>query len=429
MQFERYAAAGGAADDMAGTAAGDLPTVLVLDDSAGQRKLVMTLLSRWGYHAIGSGDPAEALEMARDPRVRMIISDWIMPGMDGPEFCRRLRAEGRESYQYVVLLTSKSDTTDLSEGLEAGADDFLTKPLVAPELKARLNAGARIVAMQGELIQKTRSLRNALREIRKLYAALDKELEEARRLQASFLRESHRAWPEAEISLWLRPSGHVGGDMVGFFEASRSLLGFFALDVSGHGVAAAMVVARTAGMLSDVSPNQNIALSPLDNGVFAALPPDLVASRLNQQLLGEVHGERYLTMCLGFLDRRSGVVRFVQAGHPNPLVLRSSGDVELVGAGGLPIGLFPEAQFDCSEIRLAPGDRLLLYSDGLTESPAADGAFLDEEGLIRICKRHAALAGPALIDAISADLERHMGGCDFPDDVSALLIDYRGPQP
>ncbi|MDG4646878.1 SpoIIE family protein phosphatase [Roseibacterium sp. SDUM158017] len=400
------------------------PAVLVLDDSAAQRKLLLTLLQRWGYEAVASGDPGEALELARDPRIGLIVSDWMMPGMTGPEFCRRLRETGREGYQYVVLLTSKSETSDLSEGLAAGADDFLTKPVSAPELRARLNAGARIVTMQGELVEKTRSLGNALLEIRKLYDAIDADLEEARRLQRSLLRDRTRKLPGAEISLWLKASGHVGGDMVGFFEAAQDKLGFYALDVSGHGVAAAMVVARAAGMLSDGAPEQNVALSAQGGGLFTALPPDLVAARLNRQLLSELKNERYLTLCLGFLDRRTGVVRMVQAGHPNPLILRRSGEVELVGSGGMPVGLFQEAQFEAFSFRLAAGDRLLLYSDGLTESPAPHGAFLDEDGLIRICRRHADLDGQALLSAIATDLERHMGGSDFPDDVSALLVSY-----
>lgn len=402
------------------------PGVLVLDDSAAQRKMLLTLLRRWGYEATGCGDPVEALEIVRDPRIGLVVSDWMMPGMTGPEFCRKLRRTAREGYQYVVLLTSKSETSDLSEGLAAGADDFLTKPVSAPELRARLNAGARIVAMQGELLEKTRSLGEALSEIRKLYGALDADLEEARRLQLSLLRDTHRRFAGADVTLWLRPSGHVGGDMVGFFEADEDTLGFYALDVSGHGVAAAMVVARAAGMLSDAAPGQNLALSHRGAGRYVALPPDRVAARLNDQLLSELRSERYLTLCLGFLDRRTGEVRMVQAGHPSPIVLRRNGEVEKVGAGGMPVGLFADAQFETFTLRLAAGDRLLIYSDGLTESPGPDGTFLDEDGLVRVCRRHAALDGPALMSAVSRDLERHMGGGDFPDDVSALVVSYTG---
>ena len=111
--------------------------VLVIDDSTAQQKMLTTLLGRWGFEATACSDAEDGLRIAQDPYIGLIVSDWMMPGMQGPEFCRRLRASGREGYQYVILLTSKSDTSDLSAGLAAGADDFLTKPVSAPELRAR----------------------------------------------------------------------------------------------------------------------------------------------------------------------------------------------------------------------------------------------------------------------------------------------------
>jgi sigma-B regulation protein RsbU (phosphoserine phosphatase) len=403
------------------------PRVLVIDDSGAQRKMLLTLLRRWGFEATACADAEDALAIARDPTIGLIVSDWVMPGMTGPEFCRRLRASGRDSYQYVILLTSKSNTSDLSEGLAAGADDFLTKPVSPPELKARLNAGARIVAMQAELVEKTDSLSDALAKIRQLYDAIETDLDEARRLQTSFLNDTHRRFAAAEVSLWLKASGHVGGDMVGFFDVSPRIFGFYSMDVSGHGVAAGMLVARVAGMLKDGAPELNIGLSSLGRGLFAPVPPELVAAQLNAQILNEVKGERYLTLCLGFLDQRTGVVRMVQAGHPSPFLLRAKGGIERLGSGGMPLGLFDDARYHQFEFRLCPGDRLLLYSDGLTECPVAEGIFLDEDGLMALCRKHANARGQEMIAHIATDLEQMVGGADFPDDASALLVEYDGP--
>ena len=196
------------ADDVGGT-------ILVLDDSTAQRGMLCALLRRWGMEAWSSGDPTEALQLARDTRVGMVICDWMMPDMTGPEFCRRLRASAREGYAYVILLTSKSAEEALAEGLAAGADDFLNKPLRPSELRARLNAGARIVAMQRALVDKNHQLKRALSEIHTLYDAIDTDLEEARRLQLSFLSDRTRRLPGVDLSLWLESSGHVGGDMIG----------------------------------------------------------------------------------------------------------------------------------------------------------------------------------------------------------------------
>ncbi len=406
-----------------------LPRVLVVDDSAAQRKMLVTLLRRWGFEAVACADADQALLAARDSSIGLIVSDWMMPGMTGPEFCRRLRASDRDAYQYVILLTSKSDTSDLSEGLAAGADDFLTKPVSAPELRARLNAGARIVATQAELIEKTQCLGEALAEIQQLYNAIETDLDEARRLQTSFLNDTHRRFAAAQVSLWLKASGHVGGDMVGFFDASPQIFGFYSMDVSGHGVAAGMLVARVAGMLRDSAPELNIALSALGGGLFAPVPPEMVAAQLNAQILNEVKGERYLTLCLGFLDQRTGVVRMVQAGHPSPMLLRADGTIERLGDGGLPLGLLCEARFQQVEFTLRGGDKLLLYSDGLTECPVGDGHLLEEEGLVQLLLRHGRARGEDLIARMAKDLEHLSGGVDFPDDASALLVEYDGPGP
>ncbi len=402
-------------------------TVLVLDDSRAQRGLLKSLLQKWGHKVVACGDPARALELAQDPDIGLIISDWMMPGMTGPQFCRAFRSGRREDYAYILLLTSNTDSGALAEGLEAGADDFLNKPVRPPELRARLNAGARIVAMQREVVEKNHLLTSALGEIQSLYSALDQDLDEARRLQQSLLQDRFRRFDNVDISLWLQASGHVGGDMVGFFPVSQKVLGAFSLDVSGHGVASAMIAARVAGILSDASPDQNIALMRRDDGSLSALPPDMAAWRLNSMILKELRSDRYFTLCLGFLNRVTGIMRLVQAGHPHPVVLRADGWVDFVGQGGLPIGLVAEADYTTTEVRLNHGDRMLIYSDGLTELPGPGGDTLDEVGLERLMKKNAHRAGRAFLAAVAEDLTGFAGTDSYPDDASALLIEYRDP--
>src|SRR5690606_10500826 len=140
----------------------------------------------------------------------LVISDWVMPGKSGVDFCRDFRAMDRSGYGYFILLTSKTDKNDVAEGLESGADDFLSKPVNGDELRARLVAGERILRMERELQEKNRLLR-AQRE------AIDRDLVEAQKLQQSLVSERHRSFGSAEVALMLRPSGHVGGDLVGFF--------------------------------------------------------------------------------------------------------------------------------------------------------------------------------------------------------------------
>ncbi len=401
--------------------------VLIVDDSRAQRKILQMQLTRWGYDITeaASGDEALALCLVRN--FDIVLSDWMMPGMSGPEFCKAFRGLPREGYGYFILLTSKSEKAEIADGLENGADDFLTKPVSADELRARLRAGERILGMQDELVEKNRLIGSTLGELQKLYDSLDRDLIEARKLQQTLVRDRFRDFGAGTASLLLRPSGHVGGDLVGSFVISPQRIGVYAVDVSGHGVASAMMTARLAGLLSGASPDQNIALKTAPDGARDAWPPAEVAARLNRMMLEDFQVDQYFTLAYAEVDLETGCVSLVQAGHPHPMILRKNGRVEQLGEGGLPIGLIDGAAYSQTTALLGPGDRLFLMSDGVTECPSPDGEELGAEGLRRLLLQNAVLPSADLLEALVWDLNTHAGGQDFPDDVSGILFDYRGP--
>jgi sigma-B regulation protein RsbU (phosphoserine phosphatase) len=399
--------------------------VLVVDDSAAQRMVLTASLTRQGYQVVGAASGEEALAITLREPVDLVLSDWMMPGMDGLELCRQVRATNHTSYVYFILLTSKSEEGAVAQGLDVGADDFLTKPVNAEELRARINAGDRILRMERELSDKNRLVSETLTEIRTLYDAVDRDLIEARKLQQALVRERFRDFGSASVALLLKPSGHVGGDLVGFFRAGPNKVALFAIDVSGHGIASALLTARLAGYLSDGSPEQNIALAHDTDGTFTARPPAEVATRLNMLMIDEMKSDLYFTMILGYVDLTTGRVDIAQCGHPNPVVLRADGGVEFHGNGGLPVGLISDARYDQWHLMLEPGDRLLLYSDGLTECADESGELLDESGLTRIVTDNADLTGNDFFEALVWDLDLFSAGHDFADDLSCAMIEFR----
>jgi len=397
--------------------------VLVVDDSRAQRHILSMHLRRWGYLVTESEDAPSALAICAVAQIDIIISDWMMPGMTGLEFCRKFRGLGRESYGYFVLLTSKSEKTEIADGLEAGADDFLTKPVSSSELRARLRAGERMLAMQAEVLAKNKVIASTLLELQKLYDSLDRDLIEARKLQQTLIRDRVRDYGWAQASLLLRNSGRVGGDLVGSFRVDDGRVAVYAIDVSGHGVASAMMTARLAGFLTGSSPEQNLAYGRGPGGAQTLLPPEAVAERFNRLMLEEIQAEQYFTMVFAVVDRRSGLLSLVQAGHPHPMLVRPSGKVQRLGQGGLPIGLIPDAVYDRQEVAISPGDRLVLVSDGFTECPLPDGQDFGEDRLAESLIRSTHLSGADLLEALVWDLTAHSGSDSFPDDVSGVVLD------
>jgi phosphoserine phosphatase RsbU/P len=401
--------------------------VLIVDDSKAQRRILAVQLARWGYQVSEADSGEAALTLCQGASFDIVLSDWMMPGMTGLDLCKAFRALPREGYGYFILLTSKSEKAEIADGLENGADDFLAKPVNSDELRARLRAGERIVGMQQELVHKNRLVGSTLDQLQKLYDSLDRDLIEAKKLQQSLIRDRHRDFGNGKASIMMQPSGHVGGDLVGSFIIDERRIAVFSVDVSGHGVASAMMTARLAGLLSGGSPDQNIALTINSDGSRDAFPPHEVAFRLNRMMIEDVQVEQYFTMAYAEIDMLNGQVQLVQAGHPHPILMRRGGPIVPLGDGGLPIGLIPGATYQSVLTVLLPGDRLFLVSDGVTECPDLDDQELGTEGLLEILRQSAHLPSPNLLEALMWDLAGHANGRDFPDDVSGVIFDYLGP--
>lgn len=406
---------------------GAISRVLVVDDSRLQRRILVSSLRKWGFEVFEAESGEAALKTCAAELPDLVLSDWVMPGMSGLEFCCHFRGLNAERYSYFILLTSKSEKNEIAQGLDAGADDFLIKPVNSYELRARISAGDRIVGMQREVSEKNRLLADTLSELERAHDAIDKDLMQARKIQESLVPELSRDFGAGRVDLLLKPCGHIGGDLVGMFSPGADQLGFYSIDVSGHGITSAMMTARLGGYLSSLYSDQNIALNKRSDGVSTLRPPDEVAAMLNDRLLADTGIDEYFTMVYATVDLNNGHLSMVQAGHPHPLLLRRDGRMEFVGEAGVPVGLLPDVRYARFDMRLMPGDRLLLYSDGFTECRLESGDMLEPEGLLALVAAGDGTAdGQDFLDDLFRRLTLSMSAEDgLEDDVSATLFEFR----
>ncbi len=400
--------------------------VLVVDDSKLQLKIVSAHLKKWGLDPVQCLSAKEALERCQTQEFDMVISDWMMPDMNGLEFCKAFKALERETFGYFILLTSKSAKEEIAQGLVHGADDFLSKPVNPEELFARMQAGQRILEMEQALQYKNKRITETLSKLQALHAEIQRDLVEAERLQHSLIPEDHVKLESGNVSILFKSCGHVGGDLVGFFRFSRDRLGMYSIDVSGHGISSALVTARLAGYLSRNNKAQNIAFERDHKGEFTHRAPAQIAEALNNQLLADMETEHYFTLAFADINLTSGHTKFVQAGHPYPVIVRKNGATELVGTGGPPIGLVAGAKYRTETLELNHGDRLLLYSDGITECQNANDTLYDEDRMRAALTNHKGNTGLEYLNDLLWDVSQFADGTPFYDDISAILFEFSG---
>jgi sigma-B regulation protein RsbU (phosphoserine phosphatase) len=396
--------------------------ILLVDDDRMTRSMAARMLRLQGHEVVEAGDGEQAWQAIEREQINFVVSDWIMPNLDGVELCRRIRAAQMPSYVYVILCTSKGERSDLIEGMDAGADDFLVKPISSEELRVKVRAGERILTLERGLEDRNRQLEEVHTRLQKAHALLEEDLQAAARLQKAMLPSASLETNGIRCRWHFHPCSYIAGDIFNFFELDEDAIGFYILDVSGHGVPAAMLSITLSVVLTPDSIEGNI-LKQYDAAADkykAAFPNDVIQD-LNRRF--HSRDDRYFTMIYGIIDLQSSTLRIGQAGHPSPVLARGGGSCETLGTGGMPIGVWPEMDFDCIQTPIAAGDRLVLYSDGVTECLNPRGEQFGEQRLLEAVE---AVHGKDLDTMFAGLIERINAwreGREPDDDISLLVVE------
>ncbi len=325
--------------------------ILVVDDIEDNRDLLVRRLRREGYHDTQvAADGEQALKLIAAQAFDLVLLDIMMPICNGYQVLERLRAANRLHELPVVVISALTELDSAVRCIELGAVDYLPKPFNPTLLRARVNA----------TIEQKR-LRDA---VRAHLARIEAELETARKLQAGMvptLFPAPTAERPVELHAMMQPARQVGGDLYDFFFIDDGRLVFFIGDVSGKGVPAAMFMAQTKHLL-------RLITTFLLRDDAAAATPAAILRRVNQELCEGNSMMMFVTGFFGMLDARTGEVQFSSAGHEAPYLVNAAGVSLVAGAQDLVLGLNADWAYATSTVRLAPGDALYLYTDGITEA-------------------------------------------------------------
>jgi sigma-B regulation protein RsbU (phosphoserine phosphatase) len=400
--------------------------ILVADDSNDVRVILSKLLQKWGHDVVTVDNGEAAWQVLRSQPISFALSDWMMPGLDGLELCRRIRAADFPHYVYVILLTARDDKSDLIAGMEAGADDFLTKPFNRDELRARIRAAERVLDLERTLEQRNQHLSQINAKLEDAYQRMRNDLEAAARVQASLLPRHATPHPGVRVDWLFCPAAVVAGDTFNYFALDERNLAFYHLDVAGHGVPSAMLSVTLSRVLSaDLKAGSPLLkFSPEAPDRPTITPPHEVVLELNRRFLDD-DCLLYFTMVYGVMDTHSGVVTLCQAGHPNPFRVSSHGEVETLGGGGFPVGMLPDVEYHSLELRLAPADRLVLYSDGIPDCSGPRDEPFGTERFARFLAELSPLPLHELVVNLQKRLPSWRGNDIYEDDISLLVIEMQ----
>lgn len=393
-------------------------TILVVDDSASYRLLLSAQLRKFGYETVQAENAEQALDILKREDVRLVVSDWEMPGLKGIDLCRQVREAGLSHYVYFILVTARGEAADLIAGMEAGADDFLRKPIDQQELRVRIRAGERLLDMERRLEQRNRELKDA-------YEVIERDLRAAQSMQMALL-PANRVIIDRLRGEWLfLPSMFVSGDMHGCFRLDEQHLAFYSIDVCGHGVKAAMLSVTISRHLSREG-RGSILKRELDAPPFYTLvEPAEVLAELNDEFQQDGTESMFFTMVYGVVDTQTGEGVLARAGHPLPLVVDADGASHGLPSGGPPLGILPGISFSNERFLLKPGSRLYVYTDGIIECDSPEQALYGAERLTAVLCADGRRTVSELLQSLEQDLIAWRGVAykGFNDDVSMLVLE------
>ena len=369
------------------------PLILIVDDNPENVEILQMRLLANDYEVITATDGQMGLDMAIEMHPDLILLDIMMPKLDGLEVCRRLKENPFLPFMPIIMVTAKAESKDVVTGLEAGGDEYLTKPVDHAALVARVKSMLRIKLLHDTVIEKSTQLK--------------KQLLTASKIQSLFWPEIPELGSGGHIWALSVPAAYVGGDLYDIIPMPDESLLAYVADVSDKGVPAALIMAALSSKIRSETRAQNEI--------------DGILESVNQSLYNLISEEGFFaTIVLVKYWPISGKMQLSIGGHLEPLWITDDGIINLPMPKGISLGITPNAHFRKKEITLSPGESIFLFTDGVIEAQNEAEELYGNDRLVEFltAKKKGNPIGKELLN----EIERWRGNAKVNDDITLLEI-------
>lgn len=376
--------------------------ILVVDDDPLTRKMVVRTLTAGGYECTEAENGLAAWERMHAHQPSLVLLDLEMPDLDGAELLRRMRADTDPAIAQIpaIMLTGHTDEQSEVLCLEAGADDFVTKPINVTVLRARIETQLRLRSMRDQL-------RRQNEELEAWRHNLERDLAAARLTQQSLIPQKLPSLPGWDIAALFRPVIEVGGDIYGWVRMKDNRMLFWIADATGHGASAALITTLTKLLFHYGSVEEDA--------------PVTIMRAVNEDFRGTFGGRSFMTAMCVALDPNTGRASVVGAGHPPLVIARNNRTTETIASVAPPLGLAESPQFVETLVEIGKGDAFLLYTDGLFGGTENRRSRLTPEQLGEAFDSSALNAEGTLAKILRMSAPADESG-QRPDDVAAVIV-------
>lgn len=381
--------------------------ILVVDDEPDLELLILQKfrgkIKAKEYEFQFAQNGAEAFDkISNDGTIDLILTDINMPVMDGLTLLSRINELNNKLLKSVIV-SAYGDMENIRTAMNRGAYDFITKPIDLKDLEITIEKSLKEI----ELYKQVMASHNKL-------VALQQELDIANVIQTSILPKTFPPFPdrkEFDIYAKMIPAKEVGGDLYDFFMMDKYRLGVVVGDVSGKGIAAALLMAVCKTLLKATA--------------YKGMPADNILSEVNNILVDESPPNMFVTVFYGVLDTRSGAFEYSNGGHNSPYLLSNNGSLKQIpDVGGLLIGAMKGAEYQSTVTMLQPGESLLFYTDGVTEAFNKENEEYKEVRLEKVLSGKNSLSMNELIIHVFEDVQSFTNGVEQSDDITCLGLKY-----